>query len=270
MLKYKKIIFLFTSFLFVGCFSNSSPQVNEQKVVYSYDRNLKAYAPEARGSRVRLDTEGVNKFIINKIGQNFEYKISVYTEDADHSDVIKATNKEERMQDRMEYLNSHGKIFSLKSNRYIKLSDEYISNLLCLAKTNINSSIYVNIEYTCPFYSKSGKKKFLIAKISLSDYARDKTIKTKEELYEYKITQAYSTLRQDIKVVADSLWIDEMDIERMKRDGLLHENAKYGAQYENAVEWFNPDFFECKNINKTNQICDDKLKFKLIQDELSK
>ena len=56
----------------------------------------------------------------------------------------------------------------------------------------------------------------------------------------------------------------------MKRDGLLHENAKYGAQYENAVEWFNPDFFECKNINKTNQICDDRLKFKTIRDELSK
>ena len=229
--------------MFIGCFSDNYPQVNERNVIYSYDRNLKAYAPEARGDKVRLDTEGLKKIIINKIGQNFEYKISVYTEDADHSNVIKATSKEERMQDRMEYLKSHGKI-----------SDEYISNLLCLAKTNINSSTYVNIEYTCPFYSKNGKKKFLIAKTSLSDYARDKTIKTKEELYEYKITQAYSTLKQDIKVVADSLWIDEMDIERMKRDGLVHENAKYGAQDENAVEWFNPDFFECKNINKTNQI----------------
>ena len=153
MLKYKKFIFLFVAFLFIGCFSDNYPQVNERNVIYSYDRNLKAYAPEARGDKVRLDTEGLKKFIINKIGQNFEYKISVYTEDADHSNVIKAKSKEERIQDRMEYLKSHGKIFSLKSNRYIKLSDEYISNLLCLAKTNINSSTYVNIEYTCPFYS---------------------------------------------------------------------------------------------------------------------
>lgn len=59
MLKYKKFIFIFIAFLFIGCFSDSHPQVNEHKVIYSYDRNLKAYAPEARGDKVRLDTDGL-------------------------------------------------------------------------------------------------------------------------------------------------------------------------------------------------------------------
>ena len=61
MLKYKKFIFLFVAFLFIGCFSDNYPQVNERNVIYSYDRNLKAYAPEARRDKVRLDTEGLKK-----------------------------------------------------------------------------------------------------------------------------------------------------------------------------------------------------------------
>ena len=65
MLKYKKFIILFTPFFFAGCFSDGSLQVNERNVIYSYDRNLKAYAPEARGDKVRLDTEGLKKIIIN-------------------------------------------------------------------------------------------------------------------------------------------------------------------------------------------------------------
>lgn len=141
-----------------------------------------------------------------------------------------------------ERLNRNINYYSQRTYEYIGFKIDYIANLKCFTMIEFSydwNQIKHNfddksgaIKYSthCGYIAKNGDKAFLRI-----DYG---SIKAKKEMGSEKIItlsiQKQLQFKQDMKAIFDSLVIHDMDRERMKKEGLLHDK-EYDVDTEERI-----------------------------------